>query len=71
MMAQEPQRVVFDAQAGLMLVRLGHHCVHGTPEQLEALAACLISALYEVRKGMHEAPPLPASTWRLKDIADG
>ena len=66
----EPE-IVYDPKLNFMSVKLRHNRVRGTPDHIEELIPALISALYEVRKGMHEAPPLTASTWRLKDIADG
>lgn len=57
------ERIVFDRHLGMMFVEQRHHHVHGSPEQIEALAAFLIRAAYEVRKGLHDAPPLPRSTW--------
>lgn len=65
------ERIAYDRRADMLSVDQQHNHVHGSPEQLEALASFLIRAVYEVRKGMHEAPPLPRSAWRFRDIADG
>lgn len=63
-MREDNDRIVFDRKLGMLFVRQAHLSVHGTPEQIEALAAFLICAAYEARKGLHDAPPLPRSTWR-------
>ena len=69
--SEDHERIVYDAKLNFMIAEKRHNHLCGTPEQLEAMASFLIRAVYEVRKGMHEAPPLPRSTWRLSDIADG
>ena len=65
--------IVRDPASGVVMARLGHNSAHGTPDDLEAFAALLIRAAYEARKGLHDAPSLPASSWRpgeIKDIAE-
>jgi len=71
MSLEDHERIVYDAKLNFMIAEKRHNSSYGTPEQLEAQAAFLIRAVYEVRKGMHEAPPLPRSAWRFRDIADG
>ncbi|GLK71724.1 hypothetical protein KHC23_13115 [Ancylobacter dichloromethanicus] len=69
-MCEDHERIVFDRQLGVLLLQKRHNRVHGSIEQIEALAAFLIRAAYEARKGLHEAPPLPRSTWRPGEIDD-
>ena len=73
-MADQSERIVFDRGLGMIFARFGYSSVHGTPEHIEALGAFLIRVAEEARAGLHDAPPLPRSTWapgEIKDIADG
>ncbi|MCS0501636.1 hypothetical protein [Ancylobacter mangrovi] len=48
------ERIARHQPTGIVLVRRRHNRVHGSADELLALAALLIRAAYEAPKGLHD-----------------